>query len=29
MSQNDMDQALNAKTSWDRKQYNKSFKPIR
>lgn len=29
MSQNDMDWALNAKTSWDRKQYNKSFKPIR
>ena len=29
MSQNDMDQALNTKTSWDRKQYNKSFKPIR
>ncbi len=29
MSQNDMDQILNAKTAWDRKQYNKSFKPIR
>ena len=29
MSQNDMDQILNAKTTWDRKQYNKSFKPIR
>ena len=29
ISQNDMDQILNAKTTWDRKQYNKSFKPIR
>ena len=29
VSQNEMDQILNAKTTWDRKQYNKSFKPIR
>lgn len=29
ISQNDMDQILNTKTSWDRKVYNKSFKPIR
>ena len=29
ISQNDMDQILNAKTSWDRKIYNKSYKPIR
>ena len=28
MSQNDMDAILDASTSWDRKQYGKSFKPI-
>lgn len=29
ISQNEMDQILNAKTSWDRKVYNKSYKPVR
>ena len=29
VSQNDMDQVLNAATSWDRKTYGKSFKPIK
>lgn len=28
-SQNDMDKILQAKTNWDRKVYNKSYKPIR
>ena len=29
VSQNDIDQMLNATASWDRKTYNKSFKPVR
>lgn len=29
ISQNDMDVILNVKTSWDRKQYGKSYKPLR
>lgn len=29
LSQNDMDAILNVKVSWDRKQYGKSYKPIR
>ncbi len=29
LSQNDMNEVLDAKTSWDRKQYNKSFKAIK
>ena len=29
ISQNDMDQVLNAKHNWDRKIFNKSFKPIK
>ena len=29
ISQNDMDEILNASTSWDRKRYGKSFKPVR
>ena len=28
VSQNEMDQILNANTSWDRKTYGRSFKPI-
>ena len=28
-TQNDMDRILDAKTSWDRKQYGKTYKPIR
>jgi hypothetical protein len=29
ISQNDMDQILDAKSSWNRKVYGKSYKPIR
>lgn len=29
INQNEMDEILNASTSWDRKRYGKSFKPIR
>ena len=29
ISQNDMDKVLDSKTSWDRKQHGKSYKPIR
>lgn len=29
INQNEMDAILNARSSWDRKQYNKSFKPIK
>lgn len=29
MSQNDMDEILNVATSWDRKRFGKSFKPIK
>ena len=28
ISQNDMDQILDAKTSWNRKIFNKSYKPV-
>ena len=28
-SQNDMDEILNAKTNWNRKLFNKSYKPIK
>ena len=28
LSQNEMDKVLNAKTSWNRKSYNKSYKPL-
>jgi hypothetical protein len=29
LNQNEMDEILNITTSWDRKRYGKSFKPIR
>jgi uncharacterized protein (UPF0210 family) len=29
LSQNDMDAILDAKTSWDRKKYGKTFKVVR
>ena len=29
LNQNEMDEILNAKSSWDRKSYNKTFKPIK
>ena len=29
LNQNEMNQILDAKTSWGRKLYNKSYKPIR
>ena len=29
LDQNDMNQILDAKSSWDRKRYNKSIKPVR
>ena len=28
-SQNDMDEILNVRSSWDRKRYGKSYKPLR
>ena len=28
MNQNEMDEVLNVATSWDRKRFGKSFKPI-
>jgi hypothetical protein len=29
INQNEMDEILNVQTSWDRKRFGKSFKPIR
>jgi hypothetical protein len=29
INQNEMDEILNVSTSWDRKRFGKSFKPIR
>ena len=29
LNQNDMDEILNVSSSWDRKRFGKSFKPIR
>lgn len=29
INQNEMDQILNASTSWDRKRYGRSFKSVR